>query len=442
MELNVQIGITEIDRGNGFMAVLRFTEALRLDEGAPVHAREHRVRIAEALHHCPRLLQLRVQDRQVLSTRLGAKGGWVATAGSDHTVEVADVMTGKAVGPNLKIEASPESVTISPDGRLVATIASGVTRVWDLTTGTSQELPCVGTQMIRRVAFHPEGKILITHHTDSTVRLWDLTAKQLVAPPPLAADTFVHAVLSDDARWLFTLDAQHVGQAWNLATGKPAANPLPVTQDTLHAVISAGGRRVAVVGVDKTLLVWDVAAGRLIGKAISMQATLDDLAFSPDAEQLLTLNHEKKLAIWKLRQDEQPTLSRESGRNIVYGCWDGEGQHMVTIDEAGAAQIMNVGTGRVLTPPLAHGGPLHSVALHARTIITVARRGTVSIWELPESDATAKIAAAASPDPRPLAELLGFAQVLAGGRIDERAHWEAFEPEQLRIAWESWQSTH
>ena len=43
VQLNVNIGITEIDRGNNFMAVLRFTEALRLDEGYPEREREHRV---------------------------------------------------------------------------------------------------------------------------------------------------------------------------------------------------------------------------------------------------------------------------------------------------------------------------------------------------------------------------------------------------------------
>ena len=126
--------------------------------------------------------------------------------------------------------------------------------------------------------------------------------------------------------------------------------------------------------------------------------------------------------------------------SIEHGHWDAEGQRMLTINEAGAAQIMNLETGQVVTPPLAHGGPLHAVAVQGRTIITVAKRGTVSIWELPDGDSQPKGAAPAPPDPRPLAELLLFAQVLAGGRIDDRQQWEAFEPVQLRSAWENWQN--
>ena len=114
VQLNVHIGITEIDRGNNFMAVLCFTEALRLDEGHPEREGEHRQPSPTHCMHRPRLLQLRVQDRQVLCTHLGAKRGWVATVGSDHAVEVADVMTGLPVGPILKMDETPKSPPSAP----------------------------------------------------------------------------------------------------------------------------------------------------------------------------------------------------------------------------------------------------------------------------------------------------------------------------------------
>jgi hypothetical protein len=440
VQLNVQIGITEIDRGNGFMAALRFTEALRLDDGHPEREREHRVRIANVLQHCPRLLQLRVQDRQVLCTRLGATGGWIATVGSDHAVEVADVMTGRRVGPALQMDDLPTSAAINPDGSLLAAIAnSGVTRIWDLTRGTSRELPCQGDHAIRRVAFHPEGKILITWHADSTIRLWDLMTKQLEVPPALSGTAFRHAVLSDDARWLFTLDAQHIGQVWNVATGKPASKSFEAKQDVLRAAVSSAGRRIAVVDADKTLQVWDLADHRLIGNPMPMKANLAYLAFSPDANQLLTLSDEKNLAVWQLREGERPSLYREPGRNIEHGECDAEGVHMLTINEAGAVQIMNLGTGRMVTPPLTHGGPIHSVAVQGRTLVTIGTRGTIAIWELPKDDVQAKVMPV-QPDPRPLAELLPLAQVLAGGRIDDGQDWAAFEDTSLQIAWDHWQS--
>ena len=440
VQLNVQIGVTEIDRGNGFMAALRFTEALRLDEGHSERERGTRVRIASVLQHCPRLLQLRVQDRQILCTRLNAKGGWIATMGSDHTVEVADVMTGRPVGPNVRLDELPasrrhQSQRQPPGGyrqrRRHAYLGPAYRKV--------PELPCQDAQAIRQVVFHPNGRILITQHADSTVRLWDLTSRQLDAPPPLSGAPFVHAVFSDEARWLLTLDAEHIGQVWNLVTGKPAFKSFEVKQDVLLAAISADGRRAAVAGVDRTLRVLDFANGRLIGKAMPTQAKLASLAFSPDANQLLTLSDAKNLAVWELRQDERPSLYRESVRNIVHGKWDTEGSRMLTINAAGAAQVMNLGTGRMLTPPLTHGGPVHSVSVHGRTLITVSKRGTIAIWELPKDDFQAN-ATSAQPDSRPLAELLLSTQVLAGGRIDDGQDWKAFDAGSLQIAWDRWQS--
>jgi eukaryotic-like serine/threonine-protein kinase len=440
VQLNVQIGITEIDRGNVCMAALRFTEALRLDDGHPEREREHRVRIANALQHCPRLVQLRVQDRQVLCTRLGVKEGWVATIASDHTVEVIDIITGQPVGPKLEIDERPTAGAISPDGGLLAVIANGgVTRICDLTTGKSQKLPCKGAQAIQRLAFCPEGRILFTQHADSAIRVWELTTKQLEAPSPLSAEVVVHAVLSDDARWLFTLDAKHVGQAWDLATGKATSKPFKVKQEVLLAAISSTGRRVALLGADKILQIWDLADGGLFGKAMPMQTSVDNLAFSPDANQLLTLSGKKTLAVWELRQDEWPSLYREAGRNIERGQWDADGRHIMMINESGAAQVMELATGRMMTRPPTHGGPLHSFAVRGRTLITVAKRGTLAIWELPKDDLPAK-AAPAQPDTRPLAELLLLAQVLAGGRIDVGQEWEAFEAGPLQIAWDRWQS--
>ena len=170
-----------------------------------------------------------------------------------------------------------------------------------------------------------------------------------------------------------------------------------------------------------------------------LETSLDHLAFSPDSGQLLTLTCNKLLTVWQLHQGERPCLSHQPGRNIDHGHWDAEGQRMLTINEAGAA-ITNLETGQMVTPPLAHGGPLHAVAVQGRKIITVAKRGTVSIWELPDDRPPRKGTAASQPDPRPLTELLAFAQVLAAGRINDRQQWEAFEPIQLRSAWENWQN--
>src|SRR5262249_50441302 len=115
VQLDIKIGLIYIGQGDGFLAALCFTEALRLDQGHP--EREHRERIAMALQRCPRLIQFRVAKGPVLSVHLGAEGGRLVTVGSDQSVEIADAMTGRAVGPTIRPDHAPKSGVISPDGR-------------------------------------------------------------------------------------------------------------------------------------------------------------------------------------------------------------------------------------------------------------------------------------------------------------------------------------
>ena len=193
--------------------------------------------------------------------------------------------------------------------------------------------------------------------------------------------------------------------------------------------------------MDKTLRVWDLADGRLVGKAMPMKTSLDHLAFSPDSEQLLTLTCEKHLAVWHLCQGERPCMSCEPGQNIEHGHWDADGLRMLTINEAGAAQIMNLRTGMVVTPPLAHGGPLHSVAVQGRTIITVASAAPFPSGNSPMATSIAKTLLRCRLIRVRWRNYCVFVQVLAGGRIDDQQQCEAFDPAQLRSAWENWQNT-
>src|SRR5207248_2349687 len=113
VQLNVSIGIHLAEAGDTFSAVLRFTEALRLDGEFPEGQRDpqrehnHRTRIATALRQCPRLVHLRAEDRRVLCTHLGAAGGWVATVDAENVLRVSDVLTGRPAGPAFPLTPAP-----------------------------------------------------------------------------------------------------------------------------------------------------------------------------------------------------------------------------------------------------------------------------------------------------------------------------------------------
>src|SRR5262249_4216009 len=157
VNLNVNIGIMDLENGDSYAAILRFTEALRRDAESPGQERDNRFRIGTALAESPHLLRLFVVGMDLLCARLTGDGGKVAATGEGYTVEVWDVAKGQKVGPVLQLGDKATGGAFSADGRSLATVeAGGKVLVWNLDDGTSRALPAEGAPEVRALAFLPD----------------------------------------------------------------------------------------------------------------------------------------------------------------------------------------------------------------------------------------------------------------------------------------------
>jgi serine/threonine protein kinase/WD40 repeat protein len=438
VETNIKIGQAELERADAFAALLRFTEALRLDEGPPERERAHRLRIATTLRQCPRLVQLRMYREQVLCTNLEPDGGWLAMVGNKATVQVCEVSTGRPAGPTFAVPEPPKSGAVSRDGRWLISIGTrGEARFRDVRAGTSEELPCHEKQAIVQAVFHPEGRILVTRHADKTMRLWNLTNGPLRLPGPVAGGPLASSALSDNARWLFTVDEKRAGQLWDVATVRPAGKPVALDQNVSLTAVGPGGRRVAVVSSDGALRVWDVQAGRWEGNPMRSAQAITHIAFAPDEQRLhISVGATPSLQIWRHQATELVTILAQLTETATQARFSHRGHLVLATDHAGAGRVWDASTGRAVTPPLRHGRPLTAaeVSLDGRQLLTVGQDGTVATWLLPQgAGATSK---AAAPDERPITELTALAQLLTCARIDAHQVRQDLTPSEL---WSTWQ---
>ena len=85
------------------------------------------------------------------------------------------------------LTAHPEAVytvVFSPDGKTLASGGSDKTiKLWDVATGKNTATLNGHTNEVFSVAFRPDGKTLASGGPDKTIRLWDVTAKKR-APSP------------------------------------------------------------------------------------------------------------------------------------------------------------------------------------------------------------------------------------------------------------------
>jgi eukaryotic-like serine/threonine-protein kinase len=445
VHLNVTLGKIEMKQGDTFAALLWFTEALRQDVGPDESEREHRTLIARALRQCPELVQLRMDNRRVLCTHLAADGGWLAMVGPERQLEVCDVLTGSRAGPVLTLDEEPRTGALSPDGRLLATVAvNGTARVWEVAAGTSRQLPCRGKQAVQWAAFQADGRVLVTWHADATVRRWDLTASPLELPPSLSGGAVAYSSLSDDARWLFTLNASQVGQVWDMATGHSKGAPLRLEHAVSLVTVSRDGRWVALLGPDGGLEVWDVNGATR--SPIPAAQAVTHVAFRPHREPgkegIVTFGSGSAFQVWDVLTGARTAAASSHEKAVTQARFGPDARLMITTTRAGLARVWDVASGQALTPPLGHGDKLLAAVIRAdgQHVITVSRVGTVSVWKLPslqKIEDKEPDTRDLPPDSRPVDELVKLAQVMARSRIDEKQQRQVLSPVDLALLWEA-----
>ena len=198
------------------------------------------------------------------------------------------------------------AAVFSPDNKFLLT-AGGETaqdgegaRFWDAATGES-----VGEawkhpgEIIRAVAFSPDGRLACTAGDDGTVRLWDTAKNELRAE--LGHNGPVDAVVfSHDSKTLLTGCEDHAARLWDVATGKLRLPPILHARGVQAVAFSADDRLIATGCRDQAARIWDTATGKLVSTPRRINTAVRLVAFSPDGKTLLTsgLGANRCIRLW------------------------------------------------------------------------------------------------------------------------------------------------
>ncbi|WP_079031804.1 WD40 repeat domain-containing protein [Streptomyces specialis] len=160
--------------------------------------------------------------RSVTAVAFSPDGDTFAMAGTDGTVQIADVATGGTLTTLSGHSGAVDAVTFSPDGDTVVTAgADGTVRIWDTATGDEQPALTGRTSGVNALAFSPDGDTLATASADGTVRIWDLATGRVRTTLTGETGDADAMAFSPDGTTLATAGADGVLRLWDVTLPGP-----------------------------------------------------------------------------------------------------------------------------------------------------------------------------------------------------------------------------
>jgi WD40 repeat protein len=212
------------------------------------------------------------------------------------TVRLWDSTTRKSIGDPIPVQWPSEywmsrghTVAIRPDSKRLVVAFGKVARLYDTATGRPVGKTLEHREVIRAVAFSPDGKRILTGGEDKSAGSWDAATGRPVGDVLKHVSAVDFVAFSPDGKTVLTTDQLTV-RLWNAATGQPIGEP--IRSWVWADCFSPNGRTVLIGAPGPTgwgvARLWDAETGKPCGRYLHHEAQITDVALSPDGRTILT----------------------------------------------------------------------------------------------------------------------------------------------------------
>ncbi|MEH1842672.1 MAG: serine/threonine-protein kinase [Nostoc sp.] len=289
-------------------------------------------------------------------------------------------------------ENSVLSVAISPDGKTIASSGSDRTiKLWNLATGKQISSLDGHSQQINVVAISPDGKTLVSGSDDNTIKVWNLVKRKQIRTLTGHSDS-VHALaISADSETLVSGSDDNTIKIWDLATGEQIRTLTGHTFWVRSLAISPNGVILASGSFDKTIKIWNLTKGYSIRTLEGNYQTVTAVAISPDGKTLASASRDvydglrlRTIKLWNLATGKEIRTLMGHANTVTSVAFSADGKIIASGSRDHTIKLWNSATGEEILTLRGHSNTVTSITFSpdGKTLVSGSEDNTIKIWQL------------------------------------------------------------